>query len=453
MTTPDARLRLDKDAFFDSLGYRPHPGQQAVHRSDASRRIVACGVRWGKTKCAAMEGLAAAMEPKDKSIGWVVAPTYDLADRVYREIVFIAAEHLRHRIEVMKENERRLVLRNLSGGLSEIRAKSADNPVSLLGEGLDWVVVDEAARLKPAIWQGHLSQRLLDKNGWALLISTPAGKGWLYELFLRGQGERDPDHESWNAPSAQNPHLDAALIEVERDRLPERVFRQEYMGEFIEGSGAVFRGIRECAIGELEEPKEDESYVAGVDLAKVADYTVLTIATRSPRRIVYFDRFNKIDWTSQIARIQGALDRYGNPPIFVDSTGAGEPVFEALHKAGCNALAYAFTSRSKGALIDNLVLRLERREIELLRGDVWPEAIEELEAFEYTVGETGNVRMNAPSGLHDDCVISIALAAWHPISEGGFDVSVVREPHRRPRRDLFARATDSEAELPPWLRD
>ena len=74
----------------------------------------------------------------------------------------------------MKENERRLVLRNLAGGFSEIRGKSADNPVSLLGEGLDWLIVDEAARLKPAIWEGHLSQRLIDKKGWALLISTPS---------------------------------------------------------------------------------------------------------------------------------------------------------------------------------------------------------------------------------------------------------------------------------------
>ena len=52
----------------------------------------------------------------------------------------IVAEHLRHRIVSLKEHEQRLVLRNLGGGLSEIRGKSADNPVSLLGEGLDWLV-------------------------------------------------------------------------------------------------------------------------------------------------------------------------------------------------------------------------------------------------------------------------------------------------------------------------
>ena len=84
-------------------------------------------------------------------MGWIAAPTYDLADKVFREIVILAAEHLRHRIVSLKEGERKIVLRNMAGGVSEIRAKSADNPVSLLGEGLHWLIGDEAARLKPSV--------------------------------------------------------------------------------------------------------------------------------------------------------------------------------------------------------------------------------------------------------------------------------------------------------------
>ena len=71
---------LNKRALFADLMYEPHPGQLEIHDSTAPRRIVACGVRWGKTLCAAMEGLAAAMQPAERSVGWVVAPTYDLAD-------------------------------------------------------------------------------------------------------------------------------------------------------------------------------------------------------------------------------------------------------------------------------------------------------------------------------------------------------------------------------------
>jgi len=414
-------IQINKAALFRDLGYEPHPGQLELHRSLAPRRILASGVRSGKTKCATMEGLGAALEPRPHSMGWVVAPTYDLCDRVWRELAVLAAEHLRHRIIVLKEHERRLVLRNLGGGLSEIRGKTADNPKSLLGEGLDWVIVDEAARMKPMIWESHLSQRLVDKRGWALMISTPKGKGWFYDLFRRGQGG-DPDYESWNFPSTMNPHLDAEVIEAERDRLPERVFAQEYLGCFTEGSGSVFRNVRECATGEWQEPvpwtitknrrKVRTTYYAGLDLAKVEDFTVLVIMD-SQRRVVYADRFHRIDWEMQVTRIKAATDRYNRAQVLTDVTGVGDPVYEQLRRAGVHASPYPFTAKSKAALVNNLALLLEKKEIVLPRPDLFEELVEEAESFQYSVTDQGNTRTSAPSGQHDDCVVSLALACWH----------------------------------------
>jgi hypothetical protein len=406
------KLTVDKTELFKHLQYEPHPGQLEVHNSWAPRRVLACGVRWGKSRAAAMEAVAAALEPRERSIGWVVAPTYDLAEKVFREIQYIVARYLRHRIISMRENEKRIVLRNLGGGESEIRAKSADNPVSLLGEGLDYVIVDEAARLKPAIWQGHISQRLLDRHGWALLISTPRGKGWFYDAWRRGQNGADPDYASWNFPSRTNPYLDEALIEAERGRLPERVFRQEYEGEFLEGAGAVFRQVRECATGQLSPPYQGHRYVAGLDLGKVEDFTVLVIMDAREQRVVFTDRFYRVDWALQIERIKLSVQRYNRAELYVDSTGAGEPILEAIREAGCNAQPYTFTARSKAALIDNLAIMLERRQVTLPRPDLWPEGIEELLAYEYDVSEGGNVRMSAPAGTHDDCVAALGLACW-----------------------------------------
>ncbi len=407
MRTPSG---FNKRAFFRDIGYEPHPGQLEVHLSSAPRRILSSGVRWGKTLCAAMEGLAAAMEPKKRSIGWCCAPTYDLCDRIFREIALVAVERLRHRIVTLREHDRLLVLRNMAGGLSEIRGKSADNPVSLLGEGLDWLIVDEASRLKPNIWQSHLSQRLIDKKGWDLLISTPKGKGYFYYLFRRGQG-KDDDYRSWNKPSWTNPLLDAATIELERGRVPERVFLQEYGAEFIEGAGAVFRNVREAATGVWQDPTPGSTYFAGLDLAKVEDYTVSVLLNKDGE-VVASDRFHRLDWSVQVARIVALTGRYGTPRMMVDSTGAGEPIYESLKAAGCKAIAYPFTQRSKAALINNLALMLENRALVLPKVELWPELIEELEAFEFSVTDSGNVRTAAPYGCHDDCVIALALAAW-----------------------------------------
>jgi len=405
-------MQLDKEHFFQDLNYKPHAGQIEIHKSTASRRVVACGVRWGKSLCAAAEGLAASMQPKERSVGWVVAPTYELADKVFREVVYLATRYLRHRVYSLKENEKKIVLRNMSGGLSEIRGKSADNPVSLLGEGLDWCIVDEAARLKPSIWEGHLTQRLLDHKGWALLISTPRGKGWFYDLYRRGQGD-DPEFASWNYPSATNPYVDENMIEAERSRLPERVFRQEYQAEFLEGAGAVFRNVRECATGTFKDPVSGQRYWGGLDLAKVEDFTVLVIMNED-REVVFADRFNRVDWEVQVGRVKTATDRYNRAVIYVDSTGAGEPVFEHLRRAGVCSQAYPFTQRSKAALIDQLAILFEQKRIVLPQPHLWPEGIDELESFEYAVTDSGTVRTGAPAGYHDDCVVALGLAAWIP---------------------------------------
>jgi hypothetical protein len=407
---PRIQRRLDRRAFFEDLGYEPHDGQWLIHESTAPRRVVACGVRWGKTVCAAMEGLAAAMEPAERSVGWVCAPTYDLADRVFRELQLTIMEKLPHRVISMRESDRRILLRNLAGGRSEIRAKSADNPVSLLGEGLDWLIVDEASRLKPTIWQAHLSQRLIDKQGWALLISTPKGKGYFYDLWRRGAGDDDA-FAAWNNPSWTNPLLDAALIESERSRLPERVFLQEFGAEFIEGAGAVFRNVREAATGVARRRNPANTYYAGLDLARIEDYTVVVIMNEYGR-VVAWDRFHRIDWEVQVQRIAKITERFDVRSMWVDTTGKGEPVFEQLRLAGCRAEPYTFTQRSKAALINNLAMLLEKGALELPKVDLWPELIDELEGFEYSVTDAGNVRTGAPSGSHDDCVVALALAAW-----------------------------------------
>ena len=88
-----------------------------------------------------------------------------------------------------------------------VEGRSADNPNSLLGEGLDWLIVDEAARLREELWEQHLSQRLVDRDGWALLISTPRGPGWFYRLYRLGQ-ESDPEPLLQGSVEVENEETD-----------------------------------------------------------------------------------------------------------------------------------------------------------------------------------------------------------------------------------------------------
>jgi hypothetical protein len=224
-------VRLNKARLFEDLGYWPHAGQQAVHGSRASRRVLACGVRWGKTSVGVFEVVAALLEPREaESIGWIVGPDHSVSDRILKLAHRSLEKHCRHRI--LEARGHTLRVRNLAGQIAVAEGRSADNPASLLGEGLDWVVIDEAARLKDSIWDEHLSQRLVEKRGWALLLSTPRGIGWFHDAFKRGQ-DGDPGYASWTGPTWDNPHIDRAVVEAERSRLEPEVFAQEYGGKFI----------------------------------------------------------------------------------------------------------------------------------------------------------------------------------------------------------------------------
>src|SRR6267142_6842911 len=171
-----------------------------------------------------MEACAALLEPRDHALGWICAPTRDLVDRIFMRVVETLKTHLPDRILALDLRLQRIVVRNLAGGTSELRGKSADMPVTLLGEALDFLVVDEAAKLRADVWERYLSQRLVDRRGWALFISTPNGCNWFHALYRLGQKKRDPAFESWASPSWTNPHLDSASIEAERARLPAETF-------------------------------------------------------------------------------------------------------------------------------------------------------------------------------------------------------------------------------------
>lgn len=215
------------------LGYEPHPGQLLVHRSLAPRRVLVCGARWGKSTCAAMEAVVALLEPRESALGWVTAPTYSLTRAIFERVRMSILGCLAHRVIEDDEKDYRIVVRNLGGGKSELVAKSAENSASLLGAALDFVIVDEAAQLRRMIWEQCLSQRLLDRRGWALLLSTPRGTNWFYEMYRRGQKGRDAAFESWRRPSRDNPYVDGGLIEAERARLTRDSFESEYEARFL----------------------------------------------------------------------------------------------------------------------------------------------------------------------------------------------------------------------------
>ncbi len=73
--------------------------------------------------------------------------------------------------------------------------------------------------------------------------------------------------------------------------------------------------------------------------------------------------------------------------------------------------AFNTTNASKGAAIEGLALAFERGEIKIPSD---PALMGELQAYEMERLPSGLLRYGAPEGMHDDMVMSLALA-WQSV--------------------------------------
>ena len=71
--------------------------------------------------------------------------------------------------------------------------------------------------------------------------------------------------------------------------------------------------------------------------------------------------------------------------------------------------SFTTTNATKATIIEALQLAFEQDEIRIPDNDT---LIDELLSFSIDRLPGGSIRYSAPAGLHDDCVISLALA-WH----------------------------------------
>jgi len=257
-------------------------------------------------------------------------------------------------------------------------------------------------------WEQVLRPTLVDRMGRALFISTPKGKNWFYHLYLLGLGG-DKQYKSFHFPSYTNPFLSRDEIESLRLTLPSDVYTQEIEAEFLDMCSSVFKNIRACVKGVLEEPQPGREYLIGWDPAKYQDFSVIIVMDLYRRHVVGFERLQQIDYSFQIQKIELIAKKYNNAKIIVDSTGVGDPLLEALERRGLDVEGVVLTNTSKKQLIENLSLGIEQQEISFPE---IPVLLNELEIFEYQITHAGNVIYSAPEGYHDDCVLALALAYW-----------------------------------------
>lgn len=265
---------------------------------------------------------------------------------------------------------------------------------------------------------------LIDTNGWAWGIGTPRGYNWFYKEHQTAIDREDT--AAWQVPTLgvkiqdgvlvrrphplENPDIPFEEIKLLYETISERSFAQEILAQFVELSGGVFRGVMAAAKVSPSEPNGGD-YIFGVDWGKHNDFTVITVLGLDGR-MVAMDRFNQIDYTLQVGRLKALAERYRPMSIIAEKNSMGEPLIEQLHRDGLPVQAFTTTNASKAQAIEALALAFERQEITIINDSV---LVGELQAYEMERLPSGMLRYNAPAGMHDDTVMSLALA-WHGVA-------------------------------------
>lgn len=296
---------------------------------------------------------------------------------------------------------------------SIIHLKGADNPDSLRGPNPMGVILDEYATMKPEIWTG-IVQPIMTANpkGWTWFMGTPKGKN---DLWTKLQYAKD--NSNWFSSvlkASESGIITKDSLDEAKKTSTEAFYAQEYECSFNEGAGAFFRRVRENLYDGNSGLPEYGDFQLGVDLAKYQDFTVITPFNLNTFRAYPQDRFNQIDWNLQKARIEATALRY-KARVKIDATGVGDPVVEDLKARGLNISdddAIKFTEVSRMNLLNNLAMLLEQDKIQIPNDQG---LIDELESFQYSLSPLGKIKVGAPESMHDDRVMSLALAV-HGVS-------------------------------------
>lgn len=345
-----------------------------------------------------------------KPVGWF-APIYKDLNENWRDVVHVLGPV----IKSANSTDKRIEL--VTGGVIDMW--SLDDRDSGRGRKYSRVVINEASKVKDLqySWEYVIRATLADFGGDAWIGGTP--KGFNYFATLCKAFEEREDGRHYHYTTYDNPHIPRNEIEELRLMLPDRVFRQEILAEFIE-DGAFFQNVDQCAV--IESPDTPDahsghSFVMGIDWAKSNDYTVIVVGCRECHRVVDWQRSNQIDYVFQRALVNEMARRWKIEGALPERNSIGEPNIEMLWRDDVpimsgddGKLGFATLPSTKPKLIEDLAAAFQFHDYR-----VPVAARDELRMYEINISKSGQSQFSAPAGLHDDWVMALALT-WRAMT-------------------------------------
>ena len=292
---------------------RPHKMQERFISSPAKRKVIRAGRRGGKTTGVAILAVEKFMQGARVLYG---APTQDQVSSFWWEVKKALIEPVEAGIFYKNES---LKVIELSGTKQRIRAKTCWNADTLRGDNADLIILDEWQLMDEDAWGMVAAPMLLDNNGDAVFIYTPAS------LHSRSTSKaRDPQHaskllkaaeadqsgrmEAFHFTSGENPYISSEALDELIQDMTALAYRQEILAEDVdEAPGALWKR-QDIDDARVTEAPDLERLFIGVDppggstecgivaVGKASDGDLYVIADRS---------------------IQASPDRWGEAVVFL----------------------------------------------------------------------------------------------------------------------------------------
>ena len=225
--------------------------QNTIVKNENRFRVAVTGRRFGKTHVA-MRELARHASIPDQQV-WYVAPSYRMAKGIVWDQLKNKLKDLRW---IEQSNEAELKLRLKNG--SVIHLKGADNPDSLRGVGLNFIVLDEFQDIDKRTWTEVLRPTLSDKGGKAMFLGTPRGVGsFSHEMYTMAETTDNWGAFTYTTLDGGNVP-ESEIVEAQRD-MDVKTFEQEYLATFNTYSGVVYYNfdrkytVQECKAKDVRE--------------------------------------------------------------------------------------------------------------------------------------------------------------------------------------------------------
>lgn len=359
------------------------------------------------------------------SVSIAVSPTIAQARKLYNDIV-LSSDKI-----INKCNGSLLFIEYING--STVHFKSAEQGDSVRGfttkkSGI--LCVDEAAFIDEDWFYSVLVPITNVYKSDIFLFSTPKFKQGLFYNLFTGNGENVITFD-WTKYDLSK-YLTPELLEMYKTQLPKAVFTSEYLGEFIDGDGAVFTHYKECIGSEPLQSTLPIYFSVDWGTGTGSDDTVITIAQFIKGKLVvhkqyYFNDKKTNETTDYILELIRMYIRKGLKEIniIVEHNSIGQIYYDILFdkidlfeneyndslsnfrdEIEINVSQFTTTNKSKKRIIERLTTLFENNEIIIPNDN---KLLTQLSMFEAKVNDKGTVIYKGANNSHDDLVLSLCF--------------------------------------------